>query len=264
MESFRGGEELFALPLTSYPDLTQTEKELQLSDQLFALYVDVLSTLTEWKGVLWTDVARSIGDMGDKIESFSVRCKKMPTRLRDYAAYKALKTQIEDFQVVLPLLQEMTKESIRPRHWEEVMVITKSQFDFQGPDFSLQSLLNIGLVAKKDEIEEVTDGADKQLKIEKVLEEIEDHWKQARFGFKEWKGRGVQILAGTGAVVEELEEAMMNLQAMLTMRHVAPFRERAQEVLNTLSETSGIFKLSNQNESIDIIYCSTVTVISVQ
>ena len=38
--------------------------------------------------------------------------------------------------------------------------------------------------------------------------------------------------------MEELEEAQMNLQAMLTMRHVTPFRDRAQELLQALSETS--------------------------
>ena len=38
--------------------------------------------------------------------------------------------------------------------------------------------------------------------------------------------------------MEELEEAQMNLQAMLTMRHVTPFRERVQELLQALSETS--------------------------
>ena len=41
-ESYNGGEELFALPITAYPDIVQTEKELKLADQLFALYVDVL------------------------------------------------------------------------------------------------------------------------------------------------------------------------------------------------------------------------------
>jgi dynein heavy chain len=88
MESYSGGEELFALPLTDYPDLIQTEKELKLADQLFALYVDVLGTLNDWKSVLWVDVAKNIGDMNEKIEAFSLRCKKMPTRLREYTAYK--------------------------------------------------------------------------------------------------------------------------------------------------------------------------------
>eukprot|EP01040_Poterioochromonas_malhamensis_P004773 gene4773-5123_t len=238
MDSYKNGEELFALPVTDYPDLIQTQKELKLADQLFSLYVDVLSTLNSWKSVLWLDVAKMIGEMNEKTEAFSSRCKKLPARLREYSAYKTLKTQIEDFQTILPLLQEFTKESIRDRHWEEVMHITNSQFDFAGPEFRLQSLLDINLVAHRDEIEEVTDGADKQLKIERNLEDIEERWRTAKFVFKEWKGRNVNILQGTVGIMEELEEAQMNLQAMLTMRHVGPFRERAQELLQTLSETS--------------------------
>lgn len=34
------------------------------------------------------DAAKNIGDMNEKIEAFSLRCKKMPTRLREYTAYK--------------------------------------------------------------------------------------------------------------------------------------------------------------------------------
>jgi len=238
MESYLGGEELFALPLTEYPDLAKTEKELKLADQLFSLYVDILDTFNEWKTFLWVDVTKMIGDMNEKIESFALRCKKLPARLREYNAYKALKLQIEDFQTILPLLQELSKESIRDRHWEEVMQITESNFDFSGPEFRLNSLLEINMVAKREEIEEVTDGADKQLKIERGLVEIEERWKTAIFSFREWKGRNIQILLGTVGIMEELEEAQMNLQGMLTMRHVAPFRERAQELLQVLSDTS--------------------------
>ena len=238
MESYQGGEELFALPVTEYPEMLKTQKELKLADQLFSLYTDVLGTLDEWKNVPWMDVTRQIGDMSEKIEAFSSRCKKLPARLREYTAYATLKEKIESFQTILPLLQELSKESIRERHWEEVMHITKSHFDFTGPDFRLQSLLEINMVEHKDEIEEVTDSADKQLKIEKNLEDAEQRWRTATFFFKEWKGRNVQILTGQVGVMEELEEAQMTLQGMLTMRHVAPFRERAQELLQDLSETS--------------------------
>lgn len=89
--------------------------------------------------------------------------------MRTYTAYNALKTQIEDFQTILPLFQELTKESIRQRHWEEVMAITHSTFDNESPDFKLQSLIDIDMASKRDEIEEVTDSADKQLKIGIVI-----------------------------------------------------------------------------------------------
>lgn len=238
MESYQNGEELFALPVTDYPEMLKTQKELKLADQLFSLYTDVLGTLEDWSSVPWLDVTRQIGEMNEKIEAFSMRCKKLPARLREYSAYITLKEKIEGFQTILPLLQELSKESIRDRHWEEVMAITKSNFDFTGPEFRLESLIQIDMVQHKDAIEEVTDGADKQLKIEKNLEESEQRWATAAFTFKEWKGRNIQILQGTVGIMEELEEAQMTLQGMLTMRHVTPFRERAQELLQDLSETS--------------------------
>jgi dynein heavy chain len=238
MESYRGGEDFFALSLTDYPDLHKTDKELKLADQLFSLYVDVLGTLEDWKSIFWAEVPEQIGDMNERIDNFALRCKKLPARLREYNAYKTLKNQIEDFQNLLPILSELSKDSIRPRHWQEIMEITKSEFDFDGPEFKLSSLLEIDIVAHQEEIEEVTDGADKQLKIEKGLQEIDEIWTNQAFAFREWKGRNIQILLGTVGIMEELEETQMNLQAFLTMRHVAPFRERAQELLQTLSDSS--------------------------
>ena len=83
---------------------------------------------------------------------------------------------------------------------------------------------------------QVTDGADKQLKIERNIKEIDEFWAVKDFTFKEWKGRGIQVLLGVTVVMEELDEAAMNMQAMLTMRHVAPFKEHATELLKSLSE----------------------------
>ena len=155
MDTYCGGEELFALPTTEYPSLAQTQRELKLADTLFSLYTDVLNYKTNMNGVLWTDVVVTITEMEEKVENFSNRCKKLPARLREYSAYKMLKTMIEDFQVVLPLIRELTKESIMPRHWEEIRTITSSEFDETDPEFKLSSLLNIQMPNHQDEIEEV-------------------------------------------------------------------------------------------------------------
>lgn len=58
-------------------------------------------------------------------------------------------------------------------------------------------------------IEEITEGADKQLKIEVGLAEITEKWGAESFVFSEWKGRGINVLKGTGTIVEELEEAQV-------------------------------------------------------
>jgi len=235
---YESGETLFALPHNAYPDLEKNAKELTLASRLFDLYVDVINTINDWKLMPWEEVSVNMDEMTEKMENFNGRCKKLPGRLREYDSYTALKKEIEDFQLILPLLQELAKPSIMARHWDEVMEICKANFDVFGGEFKLASLIDSTLVENREEVEEVTDGADKQKKIEISIEEIADKWGHQEFDFQEYKGRGVNILLKTPLVMEELEESQMLVQTMLTMRHVAPFRERAQEQLTSLSETS--------------------------
>ena len=237
-ELYSSGEELFALSKTPYPELELTKKELGLQDKLFGLYTDVLNTIQEWKSIPWVDVAEQMEHMTEKVDGFGTRCRKMPAKLKEWDAYTTLRIMIEDFTNVLPLLQELSKESIKPRHWEAVMEQTQTTFDVTAADFKLQTLLDANIIAYKDDIEEITDGADKQLKIEIGLTEITDRWDLEEFQFQDWKGRNVPVLKAVVPIVEELEETQMNLQTMLSMRHVAPFREEAQAKLGQLSDTS--------------------------
>ena len=65
------------------------------------------------------------------------------------------------------------------------------------------------------------------------------------------------MMTGTASTMEELEETQMNLQAMLTMRHVTPFRERAQELLQALSETSDTLE---RWVKVQMLWCSLESV----
>lgn len=243
-ELYRGGEEMFALQHNEYPDLDRTKKNVKIASQLFDLYQDVIRTINDWKQMPWVNVALNINEMGDIMDSYAGRCKKLPGRLRSFPSYLQLKKEIEDFQLVLPLLQELSKDSIKARHWDEVMQICKTEFEVVGnPDFKLQSLIETDLVSVREDIEEVTDGADKQLKIEQQLGEINAQWQNQEFAFQEWKDRGIHVLKGTPLVMEELEESQMNLQTMLTMRHVAPFKVVTQNLLGSLCETSDTLEL---------------------
>lgn len=236
---YHGGEELFALPHQAYPGLEKVKKDIKLASLLFDLYVDVIRSINEWKLTTWDAVANNVTEMTNTMEAYAGRFKKLPGKLKDYESFSQLRTEIEDFQTILPLLAELSKDSIKARHWDEVIKICNHTFEVVGnPEFKLQTLLDANLAAASDKIIEITDGADKQLKIEQQLGEMKAEWRTKEFLFMDWRDRGVYILKATPMVSEELEEAQMNLQTILTMRHVTPFREVAQELLGSLSETS--------------------------
>lgn len=43
--NYSSGEELFGLTVTEYPELEKTEKEIQMLDRLYSLFVNVITTI---------------------------------------------------------------------------------------------------------------------------------------------------------------------------------------------------------------------------
>ena len=325
---YQVGESIFHLDATEYPELKTTEKELKLLDQLYGLYTEVLDTVQDWSRMGWNELMPLLPELTEKMEAFSLRTKKLPVRLRDWEAFKQLRQRIEDYQTLLPLLQELSKESVKKRHWVEVATICSVHFQAQGrtagpgaagagaavraaavtagssgavtqppplasapssstavtatappatatatltrqdseiltitEDFPgatpLGDILKFDLLAHKEEIEEVTDGADKQRKLERELKDIAAKWSEQCFAFQEWKSRGVMVLKGTAGVMEELEESQMRLQQMLTQRHVAPFRAEAQDRLGMLSDASDTLE---RWVKVQLMWCSLESV----
>ncbi len=244
LEAFSAGEELFALRRTEYPELTKTKKELGLLDQLYGLYMDVVNTLEQYRNIAWRNCGDNLENMRVTVEAFDARCKKMPKNLRDWQAYQDLKTEISNFMQMLPLLQDLGKPSIQPRHWQAITKLTGgTKFAVESETFKFRSLLDAGLLRFKDEIMEICDSADKQQQIESKLSGIRTRWANESFNFAEWKARRVPVLKAYGAVIEALEESQLSLQGMMAMRHVTPFKDTVSMLLTQLSDTSDTLEL---------------------
>ena len=257
------------------------------------LYIDVVETMDVYRNILWTDCVAQLETMTAKVTEYEARCKKLPKSLRSWEAYRSLSKDIEDFTNILPLLQDLSKSSIKPRHWAEVRDITGIKFNIETgklKDLWKQEVLgrkcgspperralspedaqrrgregrpttqatssacsppdscfcracrspgwcrSSPRRAGKEEVEEICDGADKQLGIEAKLGDIKEKWASEPFQFAPWRNRGVPVLRSFGQVIEDLEDSQLALQTMLSMRHVTPFRDDVTAALAELSD----------------------------
>lgn len=122
---------------------------------------------------------------------------KLPGVLKTWDAYKELKQEIDDMTEILPLVEALAKPSIRPRHWDEVISLTKEDIPYTSETFTLSQLLKANILAFKEDIADITESADKQLKLENSLrEDVNKYWEEAELEIKNWKGIDTPCILG--------------------------------------------------------------------
>jgi len=240
-EILSAGEELFAMKSTTYPELTKTRKELVLLDQLYSLYIDVVDTMEKFREQQWHICVNNVSNMAERVAEFEARCKKLPVKLQDWEAFEDLRADIADFQNMLPLLLQLSKPSIKDRHWDEITDLTGIDFDTETS--SLRELWNPFVLNRREEIEEICRGADKEMEIEERLYAMKAQWATRHFTFVKWRERDCCVLKGFAAIVEDLEESQLNCQGLLAMRHISPFKVEVSQILSQLSETGETLEL---------------------
>jgi dynein heavy chain len=105
---FNAGEVLFGMPTTNMDEMTATRKELKLLRQLYGLYETVDNAVTDYNEILWVDVVTNIESMTNQVSEFQRLCKNMPKALKDWKAYHALKSKIDNLLETIPLLQALS------------------------------------------------------------------------------------------------------------------------------------------------------------
>jgi hypothetical protein len=73
--------------------------------------------------------------------------------MQNWPAYIDLKKKIDDFNNSCPLLELMTSNAMKERHWTRMETLLKHKFDVVNPNFSLGDVMQAPLLKFKDDIE---------------------------------------------------------------------------------------------------------------
>lgn len=73
-----------------------------------------------------------------------------------------MKQELDNLNKILPIIKELKKPSIKPRHWIKIVETTGKQLNYENPDnFFISDIINCDLLAHEDDIVDITDSADK-------------------------------------------------------------------------------------------------------
>ncbi|XP_072165822.1 dynein axonemal heavy chain 8-like [Diadema setosum] len=247
--TYSAGEQLFGLPVTDYPSLVKTKKELNLLQKLYGLYNDVIDRVNGYYDILWSEV--DIDKINQELIDFQNRCRKLPKGLKEWQAFLDLKKTIDDFNETCPLLELMANRAMKQRHWDRITGVTGHRFDIDSDSFSLRNIMEAPLLAHKEDIEDICISAVKEKDIEAKLQQVVLEWNTQTLSFANFKSRGELLLKGaeTSEIVALMEDSLMVLGSLLSNRYNAPFKKDIQGWVQKLSNSSDIIEnwMTTQN-----------------
>uniref|UniRef100_A0A671YVZ2 Dynein axonemal heavy chain 8 n=1 Tax=Sparus aurata TaxID=8175 RepID=A0A671YVZ2_SPAAU len=240
--TYTSGEQLLGLPVTEYDCLQQKKKELDLLRKLYGLYDAVMSKISGYYGILWTDV--DIEKINAELLEFQNRCRKLPKAMKDWQAFLDLKRTIDDFSESCPLLEMMANKSMTRRHWDHITDLTGHPFEVESSTFALQDIMEAPLLKHKDEIEDICISAVKEKDIEAKLSQVKEVWAGQILTLMTFKNRGELMLKGaeTAEILTILEDSLMVLGSLLSNRYSAYYKAEIQDWVSKLSTSSDVIE----------------------
>ncbi|XP_074682150.1 dynein axonemal heavy chain 5 isoform X5 [Strix aluco] len=240
--TYTGGEDLFGLPVTQYPQLLEIKKQLNLLQKLYNLYNNVIDTVSGYYDILWSEL--DTAKINSELLEFQNRCRKLPHGVKEWQAFFDLKKIIEDFSECCPLFECMSSKAMMPRHWKRIMDLTEHNFDVESETFKLRNIMEAPLLRYKEEIEDICISAVKERDIEQKLKQVIAEWDNKTFVFANFKARGELLLRGDSAseTMATVEDSLMILGSLMSNRYNTPFKTQIQKWVHYLSNTTDIIE----------------------
>eukprot|EP00966_Prymnesium_polylepis_P164351 3799605-Prymnesium_polylepis.1 len=162
------------------------------------------SQIEAWKKILWNDIVAST--LEEEAKQFQKLVRGLPKEARDWDIYRTVDQAIKNFLVSVPCVSDLKSPSMRDRHWDQLMEVTKVSIDVKNPTFALDDLLKLNLQNYVDDVGEVVDRAQKEDKMEQTLDKLDVSWATVEFGFEAHSAGEVSLINLAEESFEMLEE----------------------------------------------------------
>ena len=219
----------------SVKQLESIKLELDNMNVLWQFTEDCLEQFQKYREAKWVET--NPFDIEEEVKKLFKNLKDMKCD-KKCNAYLGILEDIKKWLVFLPLIAELRDQSMRDRHWQAIKTIVKKDFTVDD-HLTLRDVFALNLNSVPADVQEVTDQARQEAKMEKTLVKLEETWKDIEFEFNKHKDSDIMLIKLSDENFEMLEENQVAVTAMFSSRYLATFEDKCvywQKSLASIAE----------------------------
>ena len=245
-EEFNEREKAFGWDPTSYAIIDGIRTEFKEFYDLWTMYADFENNVEGWVGGPFIQLkAQEVSDFVTMAFQQSYKLKnKLSSKAPGAADVAAdLRAKTAAFKENIPLLEALGSKALLDRHWMELSERVGHDL-IPDIELTLQSMLDINIMEKWDDVEEIATIANKEHGLQNKLKSMEQEWDELELLVKEYKTTGTHIIGGTDDIYALLDDQIVMAQTMLAspfIKHIKGPTAAFEKKLNYLQETLDAF-----------------------
>ena len=138
------GLEIFMIEPTNYVDLALVEKENAMLNKIWEIKQEWDHQWDKWKVINFRDL--DIKEMEEEAGEIQLKVDGLSKEEKKWKVYEVFNDRLYTFMNTTPLIMQLRDESMRDRHWKELRIEVKEDFDENSPDFTLEKVFSLNLL----------------------------------------------------------------------------------------------------------------------
>jgi len=143
--------------------------------------------------------------------------------------------KVQSFKTKMSIITMLRNPNLKNHHWIKIEQILGTKFP-TNQTLTLKILDELDAFSYGTEIMEISGQASSEATLEAILKKIEDSWKIVDLIVLPYKNaHDIFILGSLEEVQLTLEEANINLNTLISSKHVVMIRSRVEEWINSMN-----------------------------
>ena len=237
-ENLRRGMEVFDQTLEENSNLTAVESGIKLLSELWGMKGEWDAI---WDGYKTGKFAELKTDtMEETAGKFMKKVMMKKKEAGPMPIWSEMKTSVDRFRATMPLISDLSNKDLRERHWQQLMDQVGTKFDYEGDDFTLEKVIELGLDQHAEFIAAASGSASKEYQVEKSIMDIRENWSTMQLETVPYRERGHYRIKSVEELYAALDDNSVVLSTLKATKFGKPFMEEIvfwEKTLSAISET---------------------------